>query len=219
MPRKKYINIEIDKLTNSIKNAITEEVFETEFSGVNQKEIKKEDWLFDWKKEIKDKSNLVYKMTTVENKNIIQGLVSLQKKDDFVFISLVESANFNRGKDKIYEGVGGNLFAFACKVSKDFGFGGFVSFISKSSLFEYYNRTLGATRAIGQRMVIVDREAEILISKYFKISEMKRKQSNEPDLYVVNKKLTDEEVKEISDFIQSYKEKKALKKNKRAKVD
>lgn len=48
---------------------------------------------------------------------------------------------------------------------------------------------------------------------------MKRKQSNEPDLYVVNKKLTDEEVKEISDFIKSYKEKKALKKNKRAKVD
>src|SRR5665213_3142290 len=107
-------------------------------------------------------------MTTVENKHIIQGLVSLQRREDFVFINLVESANFNRGKDKIYEGVGGNLFAYACKISKDFGFGGFVSFISKSSLMEHYNLTLRATKAIGQRMVIVDKDAEFLINKYFK---------------------------------------------------
>jgi hypothetical protein len=52
---------------------------------------------------------------------------------------------FNRGKDKIYEGVGGNLFAYACKVSKDFGLEGFVSFISKSSLMEHYHLTLRAT--------------------------------------------------------------------------
>lgn len=168
MTRKKHVDIEIDKLTNSIENVITGESFETEFSKVVGKEIKKKDWLFDWHKELKDKRNVVYKMTTIENKNIIQGLVAIQKMDDFIFISLVENATFNRGKNKIYEGVGGNLFAFACKMSKDNGFEGYVSFIAKTSLMEYYNRTLGATRAIGQRMVITGQDADILINRYFK---------------------------------------------------
>ena len=49
---------------------------------------------------------------------------------------------------------------------------------------------------------------------------MKRKQSTEPDLFVVSKKLTDKESKEISDFIRNYKAKKAdaLKKNKHRKA-
>ena len=69
MARKKHLDIEIDKLTNSIENVITGEVFQTEFSEVSSKEIKKKEWLFDWHKELKDKNNKVYKMTTVENKN------------------------------------------------------------------------------------------------------------------------------------------------------
>jgi len=32
MARKKHLDIEIDKLTNSIENVITSEVFQTEFS-------------------------------------------------------------------------------------------------------------------------------------------------------------------------------------------
>ena len=89
-------------------------------------------------------------------------------KDNFIFLNLVENAKFNKGKGKLYEGVGGNMFAFACKISKDLGFGGFVSFISKTSLVEYYTKALGAQRAVGQRMVILDNEADILINKYFK---------------------------------------------------
>ena len=168
MKQKKHIDIEIDRLTNSIVNVISGEVFQTEFEKVKLKEIKKNDWLFDWHLELKNKSNEVYKMTTAENKNVIQGLVSIEKKEDYIFVSLVESANFNRGKDKLYEGVGGNLFAFACKISKDVGFEGFISFISKTSLMEHYSKTLGATRAIGQRMVIIDVDADKLINKYFK---------------------------------------------------
>ena len=168
MPRKKHIDIEIDKLTNSIENVITGEVFQTEFSKVTSKELKKKDWLFDWHKELKDKNNEVHKMTTVENKHIIQGLVSLSIQDEFVFVNLVENAIFNRGKDKMYLGVGGNLFAFACLSSKELGYDGCVSFVSKTSLFEYYNKSLGAIRTIGQRMAILETEAEILIKHYFK---------------------------------------------------
>lgn len=168
MRGKRGINIEIDTLTNSIANVITGEVFETEFSKVSPKEIKKKDWAFNWHKELRNKENKVYKMTTVENKDIIQGLISLSVQDEFVFVNLVENAKFNRGSDKIYAGVGGNLFAFACMKSKELGFNGCVSFISKTALFEYYYKSLGAIRTIGQRMVILESEAGNLIKQYFK---------------------------------------------------
>lgn len=168
MARKKHVDIEIDTLTNSIVNAITSEVFETEFSKVASKEIKKKDWLFNWYIELKDKRNEVYKMTTVENKNIIQGLISLNKRENFVFVNLVENAKFNRGKEKIYMGVGGNLFAFACKMSKELGFEGYVAFDSKTALVNHYHATLGAERALGQRMYISNENADILINQYFK---------------------------------------------------
>ena len=131
MALKKHVDIEIDRLTNSIENAITGEVFQTEFSKVTSKEIKKKDWLFDWNKELKDKNNEVYKMTTVENKHIIQGMVSLQRRGNFIFVNLVENAKFNRGINKIYVGVGGNLFAYACKISMEIGYEGYVSFDAK----------------------------------------------------------------------------------------
>ncbi len=169
MARKNEVNIEIDSLTNSIVNVISGEVFETEFSRVSKKEIRKTDWLFDWQKELKDKHNEVYKMTTVENKHIIQGLISLRADDRFVSVGIVENAKFNRGKDKIYLGVGGNLFAFACKLSKELGFNGYVGFIAKTALIDYYAKTLGAELALGQRMYIGEEAAEKLINQYYKI--------------------------------------------------
>ena len=33
---------------------------------------------------------------------------------------------------------------------------------------EYYNKSLGAIRTVGQRMVIKEQDAEILINRYFK---------------------------------------------------
>lgn len=41
---------------------------------------------------------------------------------------------------------------------------------------------------------------------------MKRKQSTEPDLYVVNKEPTEKELAEITAFIKEYKRKKSAKK-------
>ncbi|MDX2173678.1 MAG: hypothetical protein SFY56_11205 [Bacteroidota bacterium] len=44
---------------------------------------------------------------------------------------------------------------------------------------------------------------------------MKRKQSIESDLYVINKKPIKKQIQELRDFIKEYKRKQALKKNKR----
>ncbi len=101
----------IDKLTNSIENIQTGEVFDTEIVrliGVDNNQIKKSDWQFDWHKELKDKTKECYKLTTVNNPTIIQGLLSIEDKQDHVFMHLIESANFNKGKAKVYLGVPGN---------------------------------------------------------------------------------------------------------------
>lgn len=162
------VSVEIDKLTNSIENTITGEIFETEFNKVAGKEIKIKDWLFDWQKELSETNTQVYKMTTVENKSIIQGLISLIDDDRFVTVNIVENAKFNRGKSKLYQGVAGNLFAFACKQSMEKGYGGFVGFVAKTSLIKHYQESLGAEIAIGQRMFIPSQAAEKLINQYFK---------------------------------------------------
>ena len=61
-----------------------------------------------------------------------------------------------------------NCFIF-CKISKEIGYEGFVGFDAKTLLIEHYNKTLGAERAIGQRMFISNTNADILINQYFKI--------------------------------------------------
>jgi hypothetical protein len=83
-------------------------------------------------------------LTIVNNLDIIQRLTSLTIKTDHIYMNLIESAPFNLGRNKIYEGVGGNLVAFACKVSFQTGFDGFVSFTAKTKLIKHYEKTLGA---------------------------------------------------------------------------
>ena len=83
-------------------------------------------------------------------------------------MNLVESAPFNIGKNKLYEGVAGNLVAYACKVSFQKGFEGFVAFDAKTKLIQHYEKTLGAYTLCGQRMIIPTKAAQILIDKYFK---------------------------------------------------
>jgi hypothetical protein len=161
----------IDKLTNSIENTSNGEVFDTEIvkltiKDVNQ--IKKADWRFDWVKEIKDKTIEVYKLTTVNNLTIIQGLLSVEDKQDHVFMHLIESAKFNKQKNKIYYGVPGNLIAFACKISVDKGYQGFLAFDAKTALIKHYQETLFATHFRGLRMFIETNAALRLISQYFK---------------------------------------------------
>ena len=46
------LDFEIDKLTNSIENAISGEVFDTHISQISEtRKIKKSDWVFEWHSE------------------------------------------------------------------------------------------------------------------------------------------------------------------------
>ena len=168
--KKTPLDFEIDKLTNSIENTSTGEVFDTVIVQLTLKDlsrIHKSDWQFDWAKEIKDKTKEVYKLTTVNNPTIIQGLLSLEDKKDHIFMHLIESSKFNKGKSKVYIGVPGNLVAFACKVSVDKGYQGFLTFDAKTALIKHYQETLHATHFRGLRMFIETNAALRLISQYF----------------------------------------------------
>lgn len=104
---KKEIDIEIDRLTNSIENSVTGDVFDTKVVRLDKsdrKNINPAEWLFDWEAELDLKNREVYKLTTVNNPKIIYGLLCLQDKGDHIFIHLVESANFNKGTNKMYLG-------------------------------------------------------------------------------------------------------------------
>lgn len=162
----------IDKFTNSIENVQTGDSFQTEISLLSSSEVKritkKNGWQFNWKSEFKQPEKDIYKLTIVGNLNIIQGLVSLEVKEDHVYMHLIESAEFNIGKDKVYLGIPGNLVAFACKLSFQRGNDGYVSFIAKTKLIEHYIDTLGAIHFGGHLMVITTESALKLIGKYFK---------------------------------------------------
>ena len=170
MARQQPFTVEIDKLTRSIENAISGDIFKTEvheLTVADIRKLKKEDWLFEWKAEAKLKDKNVYKLVIVDNPNIIQGLISLQDRGDHIFMALIESNKFNRGDKKIYLGVPGNLVAFACKVSFDKGYGGYVSFESKTKLKDHYKKTLGAHFLFGNFMAINTKAAAKLIEQYF----------------------------------------------------
>lgn len=167
------LDFEIDKITESIERVETGESFNTQVVPVTKTDLKEinanNGWFFDWNFEFSHLERQVYKLITEKEPNIIQGLVSFVKRDNdkLVFMPLIESAPFNVGKNKKYNGVCGNLIAFCCKMSKEYGFEGYLLFEAKTVLISHYIETLRATHFGGQRMGIEPEAAEWLIDSYF----------------------------------------------------
>jgi hypothetical protein len=172
IPRSTPVSIKIDKLTNSIENVVTGESFDTAVAPASAADLKtttkKAGWLFNWRDETKKPGHRVFKLTTVENPTVVQGLISLEVMEDHVFMHLIENAPFNLGKHKAYTGVAGNLVAYACKLAFEAGHDGNVGFVSKTDLIAHYTAMLGARLLIGQRMAIDTPQAHSLVNCYFK---------------------------------------------------
>ncbi|PKP20167.1 MAG: hypothetical protein CVU05_09715 [Bacteroidetes bacterium HGW-Bacteroidetes-21] len=173
MAKKKESGLDfiVDKLTHSIENVVTGDSFATDILVVDKEDLKnlnrKYGWVFNWISELKQPERDIYKLTIVSNASIIQGLISLQVREDHVYIHLIESAGFNKGKGKMYSGVPGNLVAFACKLAFQRGHEGNIAFTAKTQLIEHYTKTLGALH-IGKNLMIIDTKAAlVLTNKYF----------------------------------------------------
>jgi hypothetical protein len=171
-PLKSYLDFEVDKLTRSIENVASGDSFSTEISHLLISDLKqvtkKNGWLFNWRTELRSPEKEVYKLTIEGNPSIVQGLISLSVETDHIYMHLIESAPFNKGRSKVYVGVPGNLVAFACRLSFQRGYDGFVSFRAKTKLIEHYKKTLGAYHFGGNLMIVDAAPARILIEKYFK---------------------------------------------------
>jgi len=169
------VDIVIDALTESVVEVSSGKIFKTEVTEATIIYLnsihKKNGWKFNWKKEKKEINRLLYKLVLKSNTSILLGLISLETREDHVHIHLVEKTPNEFGMSKIYKGIGGNLFAFACKYSQEIGFDGVVAFSAKTNLIHHYSVTLGATLIKNQKMFIHSKQANILINKYFKDEE------------------------------------------------
>lgn len=164
-------NFWIDKITNSIEDVITGTSFDTDVIAVSKENLKpvlkKNGWQFNWKAECKYEERQIYRLVISGNSEI-QGLISLQAKQNYVEMHLIEAAPHNFGRRKKYLGVAGNLVAFACMTSYDMGFEGAVAFTAKTRLIQHYMDTLGAEVLFGNRMGISEKSAQKLVNSYYK---------------------------------------------------
>lgn len=173
------IDIIVDKLTNCLEVRKTGRLAKTYHKKRRKKftdeEIRRMHALgwrknFNWKS-IQEQGYEIFELHT-KHDDVIQGYIALkhEKNQHYTFVSLVESAPWNIGTEGEYIGVGGHLFAIACKESWDNGNAGYVVFESKTDLVRHYISSLNA-QVIGKRvpirLMLSTREAADLIQKYF----------------------------------------------------
>ena len=165
------LDFEIDKLTHSVEDASTGGILLTDVLPLEKADLKiiskKTGWKFNWKSEFAATGKQVFKLVLQKEPKIIQGLVCFEKKSDHIYMCLIETAPHNFGKSKKYFGVAGNLVAFGCKLSFEYGFEGCIAFESKTKLISHYETTLGARVLFGQRMEINTNASLKLINQYY----------------------------------------------------
>ncbi|WP_342088327.1 hypothetical protein [Dyadobacter sp. OTU695] len=155
--------------TGTVQHSLTGEVFATSIScaeSTKRSQVRAADWLFDWHSELCRKDRQVLKIELLHEPSTIQGLISLADKGNHIYAHLIENVSWNKGKNKLYCGVAGNLFAAACKLSFDLKYDGVVSFVPKTQLVEHYQKTFGAKLFGPNRMFIDTREAMMLAKHY-----------------------------------------------------
>ncbi len=167
---KRRLEFQIDKLTRSVENLATGESFETKGIQLtlNDKQLLKlSKWSFNWEHDLNQVDREVYGLVLRNSFNLLQGLASAEAFSDHLYLHLLESASFNRGPEKRYAGVAGNLVAFLCKVSFEKRFRGNLVFEPKTKLIRHYEESLGAKRITRSRMFIGTPEARRLVLQYY----------------------------------------------------
>ena len=166
------IDIIIDKLTPCLVEISSGKILQTTFSLTKPDEIfelQSKGWNFDWSDRELARCN-IYKLQ-LKDDDEIQGLVATEFFRGAVYINLAESAPHNQLPNKLYDGVGGHLFAIAIKLSIAVDCGGYIFFDAKNTgLVKHYTVKFGANllgaRIHQYRMEIDVDAAQALIEKY-----------------------------------------------------
>jgi len=154
-----------------ILDTINGELIESEIVPMDKKTIplKKDGWSFNWRQLSSEENTRAYVLRTLNSPDQTEGAVCLRFKHDMLIMDALELAQYNIGqKNKRYDYVAGCLIAFGCresfKVKSDYK--GFLTFVSKTNLINWYAEKYGTKLALGQRMFIDWENGERLIEKY-----------------------------------------------------
>lgn len=101
------------------------------------KTLRKDRYFFDWKVE---KIQEVYKLQ-IKGSNDILGLVSIERipQEWRIHIRLLTVSKENKGNEKKYDNIAGNLIAFVAKIAiREFGELACISLRPKSQIARYY---------------------------------------------------------------------------------
>lgn len=122
--------IQVDSL---IENEIVIDLIAEE----DLKKITKSRYFFNWKTE---KKNLIYKLSIVGSDDILGVMSLIHIPEEMRFqINLLAVSIENRGIKKEYEGIAGNLIAYACReCQKLYGIDACVSLVPKTVLKNHY---------------------------------------------------------------------------------
>jgi hypothetical protein len=139
----------------------THQSYPTSVSVASRKDIdalKKSEWAFNWQDELKSE-RAIYKLRLRGAEEIL-GVMSISEQDGILRVHNLERRGF-KNKEKKFDGIGQSLFAYACKLSFELGFSGYVIFDVKSKEFEYFEKTLGAVRVGRNHYMMIDNAAAI----------------------------------------------------------
>ena len=130
--------------------------------------LKKDGWRFNWQQLAKQESTNAYVLKLVQSPGSVEGALLLRIDRGMLIMDALELAPHNVGKVKKYDFVAGVLIAFACRESFkiDGVYKGFLTFVAKTKLIEWYKKKYGAEQALGHRMFIDWENGEKLIEKY-----------------------------------------------------
>lgn len=148
----------IDKKGNSVSGEILK-ARQNDLKGLKE-------WKFNWVELAKSKKSNVYKLETQE----IEALLIIQFIDDEFFeMKNIEVAPSNYGSKGKYVNAAQILMSYACLLSFEFNKGayrGYLTFISKGKLIDYYIEKYNAELVFRERMQINPINGLKLIKKH-----------------------------------------------------
>lgn len=135
----------------------------------NEIPLKKDGWSFNWRELSKEKKSRMFILRTIGLNPSVEGALQLKTENEMLIMNVLEIAPHNIGrKNKKYDYVAGCLIAFACKESFKLKstYKGFLTFMAKTSLINWYSTKYGASIGLGQRMYIDSGKGLKLINEY-----------------------------------------------------
>lgn len=141
-----------------------------EILEAKKSELKKtKDWKFNWVELNESKKSRIFQLRTEE----IAGLMKIEFiEPEFFEMKNIEVSPSNFGSNGKYSNVAQLLISYGCLLSFELNKGpyeGFLSFVSKGELIDYYIKEYNAELAFRERMYINPYEGLKLIKKYLKI--------------------------------------------------